>query len=332
MNTDILVSVVVPVYNSAAHLGAALSAIIAQDYTHIEIIIVDDASTDHSLDIAQSLLTDSGRAFRVIKHPKNLGVSAARNTGIASAQGKYIWFCDSDDLPESNFITCLIAEAEHKNADLVFCGIKQYHESQNKLVHEPITFSPDSCSPESYLNAWAEQKLSLWSIWNFLFSRDIITGNSLHFHEGCKIGEDTEFLLKAIAHASRISCVKEMLYTYCNYSGKLTDGRKNPELLRDMMLSRLRSGRYLLRHIHSKRVREYFLGCYLPDVTIKQFTGCAAANDREHYSRLKKTLKHRTIRKILLSTARFIFTVPELFCKSIMLLYAPDIYYRLRKE
>ena len=331
MNADILVSVVIPVWNAEAHLETTLTLIINQDYEHIEIIIVNDDSTDSSPAIAQRLLKNSGRTFRVIDHPQNLGVSAARNTGLASAQGKYIWFCDSDDKPDRNFITCLLTEAEDKNADVVFCGIRQYYEAENTLIDDPITFKPDSLSPEKYLTAWAERKLYLWSVWNFIFRRELITANNLHFHEGCKLGEDTEFVLKAIACASRVSCVSEMLYTYVHHSGQVTESRKNPELLRHVMLSRLRAGRFLLRHTHSRKIRRYVLSCYIPDVTVKQFTGCAAANDKERYTRLKRTLKHKAMRKILLSTSRFMFSDPDLFLKSIMLLYAPDLYYLLRK-
>ena len=332
MKQDTLVSVVIPVYNSEAYIRETLSSIIAQDCKNIEIIIVDDASTDSSMEIAKTMLKNSGRTFRIIYHPKNLGISAARNTGLASAKGRYIWFCDSDDIACENFISRLLAEAEEKNADAVFCGIKQYDESEGRLIDDPVGFIPDSLSAEDYLNAWACRKLNLWSVWNFLFKRELITKNGLHFYNDCKMAEDTEFLLKTLACAEKISCADEMLYTYITHSAKLRYGRKNPEMLRHMMLSRLRAGRFLLRHMHSKRVRQYFLSCYLPDAVIKRFTGCAAANDPELYAKLKRTLKHKTMRKILLSTARFIFAVPEIFFKSLMLLYAPDIYYLLRKE
>ena len=331
MNNDKLVSIIVPLYNSAAHIEATLSSIIAQDYEQIEIIIVNDASTDSSREIAQTLLENSGRNFRIIDHPKNRGVSAARNTGLKSAHGEYICLCDNDDTESPAFISTLLREAEEKNADIVFCGIRQYYESENRLIDDPITFIPDSLDPQDYLNAWADRKLYLWSVWNFLFSRELITRNGLHFHDGCRLGEDTEFVLKAIAVASRVSCVNEMLYTYIHHTEQTSVTQKGDAMFRHIFLSRLRICRFLLRHTQSKRVRNYALSFFLPDVTITQFTRCAAANDWEHYARLKRTLKHKTIRKILLSSSRFMFIVPEIFFKAIMLLYAPDLYYLLRK-
>ena len=331
MNTDKLVSVIIPVYNAAAHLEATLMSIIRQDYSNIEIVIVNDASADSSPAIAKRVLENSGRKFQLINHPKNLGVCAARNTGLKSAHGEYICLCDNDDTEAPTFISTLLREAEQKHSDIVFCGIKQYYEADNTLIDDPITCKLDSLSPEDYLNAWADRKLYLWSVWNFLFSRKFITKNGLHFHEGCRLGEDTEFVLKAIACASRVSCVDEMLYTYIHHSGQASTARKGDVMFHHIFLSRLRSCRFLIRHTQSQKVRNYALSFYLPDVTIKQFTRCAAVNDREHFARLKRTLKHKTIRRILLSTARFIFTAPALFLKSIMLLYAPDLYYLLRK-
>lgn len=331
MNTDKLVSVIIPLYNAAAHIEASLTSIINQDYSNIEIIVVNDASTDSSPAIAQRLLENSGRQFQLIHHTQNRGVCAARNTGLASAHGEYFCLCDNDDTEDPKFISTLLREAEQKNADIVFCGIKQYYESDNRLIDDPITFKPDSLDPQDYLNAWADRKLYLWSVWNFLFRRELITANNLKFHEGCRLGEDTEFVLKAIAAASRVWCVDEMLYTYIHHSGQASTARKGDVMFRHIFLSRLRTCRFLLRHSRSKKVRDYVLGFYLPDVTIKQFTRCAAANDREHFNRLKRTLKHKTMRKILHASAKFSAAAPGLFLKSMMLLYAPELYYLLRK-
>ena len=334
MDIDILVSVIVPVYNVEAHIRKTLSAIIAQDYRNIEILIVNDASSDSSRDIAQSLLTNSGRRFRIIDHPQNLGVSAARNTGINSARGKYIWFCDSDDIPDQNFITSLLTEAENKHADIVFCSIRNYYESENRFVDEPITFMPDSVSPADYLNAWASQKLYIASVWNFLFARKLITDNNLNFYEDCILGEDNEFVLKAIACASRVSYAAEILYTYVIYlhnGGQGYSAKMRVVMMHHLMLSRMRASKFLRKRTHSSTVRKYILSFYLPDVIVKHFTVCAAADDREQYLRLARNLKHKALRKILLSTARFIFSKPELFFKSLMLLYAPSLYYLLRR-
>ena len=134
MTADKLVSVIVPVYNSEKHIAAALSSIINQDYSSLEIIIVNDASTDSSREIAQDVLSHSARPHRIIDHPRNLGVSAARNTGLDAAKGDYVWFCDSDDLPDEHFVSVLCRKAHDNNLDAVFCGLKHYYE--DKLLGE----------------------------------------------------------------------------------------------------------------------------------------------------------------------------------------------------
>ncbi len=82
MNNSPLVSAVVPAFNNGTHIAATLKSIIAQDYENLEIICVNDASTDETLKNAEEVLKNSGRKFKIINHEKNSGVSASRNTGI----------------------------------------------------------------------------------------------------------------------------------------------------------------------------------------------------------------------------------------------------------
>ena len=121
-------TIIVPVYNSALKIEKTLECLIQQNYNNFEIIIVNDSSTDLTEIKARNILAKSGLPFKIITHEKNLGVSAARNTGLKEAKGEYIWFVDSDDLADRNFLKIMCSAAETKNADLVFCGYKFYYE------------------------------------------------------------------------------------------------------------------------------------------------------------------------------------------------------------
>ena len=331
MTADKLVSVIIPMFNAEAHISATLSAIIHQDYSNLEIIIVNDASSDSSRLIASDLLEGSGRKYLIIDQPSNLGVSAARNTGLAASHGQYVWFCDSDDLPARNFVSIMCAEAEAKNADAVFCGIRHYHESEGKFTPEPVKLRDNLSSPEDYFTAWANSKLAFWNVWSFLFRKELITSNYLRFNESCTFGEDTEFLLKALANASRVSFVREMLYTYVHHSRQVSTAGKAPEILDQLMLARFRTRRFLAKRIRSRKVNHYLLSYYLPNAIIKRYTEYAHVQDKCSYDRLIMTLKHKRLRRLMLSTVRFLLVEPELFFKSAALLYAPNLYYRLRK-
>ena len=328
---DKLVSVIIPVFNAEAHLSDTLSAIINQDYENLEVVLVNDASSDSSGLIAQNLLAASSRKYLIINQPHNLGVSAARNTGLEASQGDYVWFCDSDDLPDKNFVSLMLRKAEEKNADAVFCGIRHYHEADNRFAQESMKLRESDSSPDEYFDAWASRRIPFWSIWNFLFRRELITKNCLRFNEGCTLGEDTEFLLKALANAARISFVRDMLYTYVHHDKQSSVMCRSSAMLDQLMLARFRTRNFLAKRLHSRKVRNYLLSYYLPNAILKRYTEYARVQDKEKYSLLVKSLKHRKLRRLMLSSARFILVEPELFLKSATLIYAPNLYYKLRK-
>lgn len=322
-----MLSVIIPVFNGEKHIAQTLESVIAQDCENIEIILVDDASTDATKDIAQKLLADSGRDFTIITHTQNRGVSAARNSGLARAKGHYVWFCDADDLPAENFVSRMITEAEAKNADAVFCGIRHFYEEEGTFSSEAFTVSEKTLSPDRYLELWAERKIFFWSVWNFIFRKDIFTQNHLHFTEGCVLGEDTEFALKAFVCAQRASFIDEELYTYVHHKNQTVNHRKDPAMFRSMMMARLRLGRFILRRTKSPCVRKYILNFFMPDVIVKHFTVCAKSRDKGQYFRLVRGLRHRKLRELLLSSVKI---SPELFIKALIIVCAPRMYYYFR--
>ena len=330
MTADKLVSVIVPVYNSEKHIAAALSSIINQDYGSLEIIIVNDASTDSSREIAQDVLSHSARPHRIIDHPRNLGVSAARNTGLDAAKGDYVWFCDSDDLPDEHFVSMLCRKAHDNNLDAVFCGLKHYYEDKGAFMDEVVNI-PELQSPEQYLEAWADGKVSFWSVWNFIFRKDFIMKNNLRFTEGCMYGEDTEFVMKVIMLASNTSSVRDILYTYVHYSTQTISKNREPAMFSSLTAARFRTWRFMLKHTSIRKVKDYILSYCIPDMIVERLTVCVKAGDKKAYTKFTRTLKHGKVRRLLLSSVRYIMRRPELFFKSLALIYAPNLYYSLRK-
>ena len=327
--TQPLVSIIVPTYNGEKHLAATLESIINQDYENIEIIFVNDASTDNTLKIAENALKNSGRGYKIINHEKNSGVSAARNDGLDSADGEYVWFCDSDDRAEKNFVSSLYKRIEDKNADLVFCGIKDFYESENIFKEEPITLKEKSLNPEFYFKAWATQKIKFWSVWNFIFKKSFVDKINLHFNEQCKLGEDTEFVLKALAAADKISFVRENLYIYVHHENMTSvKYHHDKKIFESLALSRFRSIRPVIRRINDKTVRSYAVNFYIADSVIDKLTYRAKAKDYKNYASI---FKHKKVRELLFSTIKFLFKKPELFFKAFMLLYMPKLYYFSRK-
>lgn len=132
MNKAELISVVVPVYNVEAYLARCIESIIAQTYRNLEIILVDDGSTDKSGKICDDYKTKYSNLIEVV-HQKNRGLSGARNTGLGHAQGKYITFVDSDDWLSHDMIEIMYDNLKKYNAQISGIGFYQAYEN-GKLV------------------------------------------------------------------------------------------------------------------------------------------------------------------------------------------------------
>ena len=331
-----LVSVIVPAYNGEKFIAQTLDSIINQDYENLEIIVVDDVSTDNTVEVSRKILGNSSRKFQLIRRTVNGHQSAARNTGFDASSGDYVIFFDHDDSAEKNFVSALCREAEDKNADLVFCGFSFYYKTENRY-EAPVRTLPKRAllSSEDYLKAWARQEINLWSIWNFIFRKDFLVKNNLRFPEDCYIFEDVEFILKAVTLSSRISFINDVLYTYIYHSGQQSKydmaNRTSYKNFEQEVLCMWRGGRCILKHTKDKTIRNFIFMC-IAQALVKRCTLSARAKDRERYDRLIMTLKHKKIRQIMLLTIQFIFKEPELFFKSLMVIYAPNLYYKLRKK
>ena len=332
-----LVSIIIPTYNGASRITKTLDSIINQNYENIEIIVVDDVSTDNTVEVCQNFLEKSGRKFTILKRTTNGRQSAARNTGIKAATGKYIMFFDHDDLAEKNFVSIMCEEAENKNADVVFCGIAHYVEKNNMLRLEPLKLTEKYSDAKDYIvKVWAAGKIPFHSMWNAIFRKSFLEEYNLHFTERCYFEEDTEFMLKALTVSSCTSFVKDCLYIHTYFDEQQTHAqnlvRNGQNHYRQSSLSRLRSGRYITRRIHDKRVRDYAISFQLPDALLKEFTMLAKFHDKEKYEQMLKFLRHKKLRELLLSSVKVLFRKPELFFKAILLLYFPKFYYRLRAK
>lgn len=158
-----LVSIIVPVYNVEAYLDRCLSSIISQTYHNIEVILVDDGSTDQSGELCDQYQKQDSR-IRVI-HKENGGLSDARNAGIQISGGSYIAFIDSDDYVREEYIGRMMEEAERTDCDVVICGYSKKHASGESFDYIALpdtyegrqiqkNFYDGKPSPEMFDVAW----------------------------------------------------------------------------------------------------------------------------------------------------------------------------------
>lgn len=201
-----LVSVIIPAYNVAPYILEAIESVINQTYSNIEIIIINDGSTDGTLE-AVSELPVSNRIIKIITQ-RNQGVSVARNTGIQSASGEYLMFLDGDDWLESNCVSTLMSYMTN-DVEIVKCAFKLI-DRENKI--ERYRNVPTiSCSGSKAIQDFLTGKGWASSVCGGVYRSDFVKKH-LKFKTGINIGEDGIFTMDALCLASNIVSVNVSLY------------------------------------------------------------------------------------------------------------------------
>ena len=218
------ISIIVPVYNAEKNIRECVLAILAQKYTNIEVILVNDGSKDNSLSICRDFEMADNR-IRVIDG-QNAGVSCARNKGIEVATGEYIAFVDADDIVSENIYTELMNKAI-SGYDMVFCNYTEFNEDGYSADVDQITqFGNDSVESKlvvSRLISISEDAL-FGVVWRVLFRASLIKDKNISFTPGLTMAEDLQFLLKCLKHTAQVGLCSEHLYNF-RVSNQSTTGK-----------------------------------------------------------------------------------------------------------
>ncbi|GAA4171611.1 glycosyltransferase family 2 protein [Sphingobacterium ginsenosidimutans] len=212
MNSLPLVSIIVPVYNAAATLDRTLSSLQAQTYQSIELIFVNDASTDDSLsklmEFTDAVLKDSRLKTMVISHPENRGVANARNTALNHATGEFIMYVDADDTIQPEAVASCVKEAQQSGADLVyFHWWLSFHKNGRKMTQ------PACSTPLEAIQAMMAGKMR-WNLWLFMVRRSLYDEHLIRFIPDANMGEDLTVMMKLMVHAQKIVLLDKVFYHY----------------------------------------------------------------------------------------------------------------------
>ncbi len=218
---DNLISVIVPVYNVEKYVGECLQSITNQTYKNLEIIVVDDGSTDNSGKLCDEFAKTDSR-IKVI-HCKNGGVSKARNVGIENANGIWITFVDGDDWLDLDFCKKMIFKAE--NSDIVFARMFKNYSTGETVKFTETTLDKLALAPynleftihdriHNEKNQVFTTDCVLGVVWRSLLKKEIITKNKVWFEVGIKALEDRLFIMKYLSLCKTGALVDEYLYHY----------------------------------------------------------------------------------------------------------------------
>lgn len=206
-----LVSVVVPVYNSKKYIQRSIESICDQYYKHIEIILVDDGSTDNSIEIAEKIIIEKEMEYKIVRQ-ENSGLPSARNKGIDNSIGEYICFIDSDDIISKEHIEQLVELAKTSDLLVVFSGFEKVCENHREgtkgigaqsLIH----------SKQELLSFFVLRKPAIHCC-SLLVLNKYLKEKNLYFNEKLKYGEDAEFMWRLFSTIDRIGEIKDNSYKY----------------------------------------------------------------------------------------------------------------------
>lgn len=209
-------TVVIPVYNAQEHLERCLDSVLGQTIEDIEVILINDGSTDASAQICDLYAKKDSRVM--VSHETNGGPAKARNRGILQAAGDYIGFVDSDDYIKREMYECLLGAAEKEQADIGICSYYSVNQDKCNTYTHPFgdkkVYDGDKIKDEIMQKFYVSDVIGLSSLWNKVYKRSFLTKHNLKLDESLIRAEDYWFNFEAISKAEKITAIEGAYYYY----------------------------------------------------------------------------------------------------------------------
>ncbi len=319
MEIQALISVIIPVYNVEEYLHECVGSVINQTYKNLEIILVDDGSTDSSGRICDEYAKRDTRI--TVIHKKNDGPSKTRNVGLGHANGKYIYFIDSDDFIEKTAIEALVYAAESNQADLVFFDAASFADDGSEVKQGYIIKGTYKvCNGYKMLAQLHNNNDYHCAIYLLFIKRQLLFESNINFLESAYCSEDMLFTYQVYCCAKTVAQCKQSLYNRRYRQNSIVTSSKTQ------------------RHFHScknvfEAVRDYSESIgKLNDKTANRYTVRCAFNALDVYKKLTKADKllckseYKALKKDILSDSAFGNTALKMRCYGKLFWFVYKIY------
>ncbi len=206
-----IITIIIPIYNAQKYVKRCIESVCNQSYKNLEILCLNDGSTDNTLEILNEL---SDERIKII-NKKNSGVSDTRNYGINISKGKYIMFLDADDFLEKNYIEKMYSAIKNTNSDLIISGYKEIN--KNTFVEKSIFKNKKENQFDITYPNYLEYYFTSFEFnpcWKQLIKKDLIIDNNIYFDKNIKYGEDLLFSICCYKFSQKTTYIKEYGYSY----------------------------------------------------------------------------------------------------------------------
>jgi glycosyltransferase involved in cell wall biosynthesis len=326
MADPVEISVIIPAFNVERYIASTLESLRKQTFGDFEIIVINDGSSDNTLEIVNSFKDVFAGRLNAIDQ-KNSGVSRSRNAGIEISRGKFICFVDGDDTVDPDYLKLLYERITSDDSDMAYCGYREV--LKDGTIFRSYTDRYIYCSGirqgKSVLEKYLRSETYMY-IWSIIFKRELIFSNNIRFRNDISYGEDQIFNFQALSKADKVSCVKKELINYLRHdSGTM----QNLNTLK--YLSILRSLYDLEKEFEKNKERKEILNALKYDKTVRTtimiLTNWAAIGQRKKYDSLvsRNIIKNFLKRSFLSNPFRHYKNI----LKSFLLLYFPEKCYNI---
>lgn len=209
------ISICIPIYGVEKYIERCAISLFEQTYSNIEYIFVNDCTIDNSVNILKSTINrypNRINQIKIINHKQNMGLGAARNTGIENATGEFIIHIDSDDFVEINIVEELVKQQKINNADIVSCGYLAHHKLKTD-IYQPF----NSYNIEDTISQILSRNITV-AIWGRLIRKSLYQNHDIKVPQGINMGEDYVTIPKLLYYAKKIDFVNYSLYHYDCYN------------------------------------------------------------------------------------------------------------------
>lgn len=318
-----LVSVIIPIYNVERYLASCLESLIVQSYTNLELILVDDGSTDQSSNIIEEYLKKDDRFIFVRK--LNGGLSDARNAGIEIAKGKYLIFVDSDDYVHFRFVELLYKAVKRTGADIAVCeGIEVDEEHPGDTLRDIDTgFKTEILNSLEAMKFWYTKDFRNATVaWNKIYKSSLFKKE--RFDKG-RLHEDEFIMHRLFLKAQQIVYIWEGLYFYYQRNDSIT-GVKNYSLKRLDIIDACEQRLKVFQELDDKEL-EYLHRMHYIDILL----GCSA-DIMEKYSMPDKKEQVKLLKKKMIQLVRGKRLASKQAVKMLMYCCMPAVYVKLYRK
>lgn len=294
MKSNILISVIIPIYNTEKYIEKTLKSLKNQTKNNFEIILVNDGTEDNSIEIAIELLKDTNIDYKIINQI-NQGQSKARNIGIENAKGDYILFLDSDDYIDEKLIE-IVEKNISDDLEVLLYDYKRVKACGEVIENKEQAFKEFNREIEGKVvfDAYKNNKLRIWTS-SLVYNRLYIRENNIKFLEAGHAAEDLGYIFKAILKAKKVKCITDELSYYYQREDSLTnkpDINKNITVVDSMEDVCL----FIEKNIGDKELIDIIKYEFIPEHIMYQILGVLNSNNT---AQMRRIIKQPKVRKYL---------------------------------